>query len=129
MLELVRDGNNPDSSDEIEGEEETRSEGLMLKKVGEGERYSRLGHFQEVDEMKRGWLSEGCEMRVVEIVWGENHMTDLNGSGNYLAIFGLAFLSSRRLVLGQSKQSRRSILDDSTKPNEIEMHPDLLISV
>jgi hypothetical protein len=68
LLEVVREGNNPDSSDESESEEETRSEGLMLRKVGKGERYSRLGYFKEVEETRRGWLFEGCEMRVVEIV-------------------------------------------------------------
>ena len=116
LLEVIREKNNPDSSDESESGEETRSEGMTLKKVGKGERYSRLGHFQEVDETKRGWLFEGCEMKVVVTVQEVN-------------IFGLALLSSRRLVLGQSKQSRRSILDDSTKPNGIEMCPDLLVTI
>ena len=46
----------------------THSEGLMLRKIGKEESYSRLGYFREIDETRKGWLFEGCAKRRVEIV-------------------------------------------------------------
>ena len=68
MLEVFREENNPDSIHETKRKEKTRSEGLMLRKVGKGERFNWLMYLQEVVETKKGWLFEGCEIRVVEIV-------------------------------------------------------------
>ena len=93
LLEIQREVENEGSSDETESEEGTRSkglglkkaglgilkrlskraelthsEGLMLRKIGKEESYSRLGYFREIDETRKGWLFEGCAKRRVEIV-------------------------------------------------------------